>query len=82
MSEIDLRGSHCGAVGLAVSWECWDIGLIPGPAQQAKDPVLAQLWRKSQLQLESDPWPRTLYATGLPKKKKKKKKKKQDLWLP
>ena len=32
--------SCCGAVGLAVSLECWDTGLIPNPAQWVKDLVL------------------------------------------
>ena len=30
--------------GLAVSWEHWDVGLIPGPAEWVKDPELLQLW--------------------------------------
>ena len=47
----------------------WNIGLIPGPAQWVKDPVLSQLW------LGSDPWVGTPYVTGRPKMVKKKKKK-------
>ena len=30
-----------GAMGSVVSWEPWDKGLIPGPAQGVKDPVLS-----------------------------------------
>ena len=44
-------------MGLAVSWEPWDIGLIPSQAQWVKDPALPQLWLGWQLQLRSDPWP-------------------------
>ena len=40
-----------------VSWECWDTGLIPGPAQWVKDLSLPQPWLRFQLQLGSDPWP-------------------------
>ena len=35
-----LWSSHCGATGTAASWERWDIGSIPGPAQGVKDPAL------------------------------------------
>ena len=44
-------------MGLAVSWEHWDVGLIPILAQWIKDLVLLQLWFGSQLWLRSDPWP-------------------------
>ena len=45
---------------------------VQSPAQHCglKDLVLPQLWCRSQLRLESDPWPRTPYAAGQPKKKK------------
>ena len=33
------------------SWECWDAGSIPSPAQWVRDPALLQVW------LGSDPWP-------------------------
>ena len=33
-----------------------DESLIPGPVQWVKHPALLQLWRRSQLQLEFDPW--------------------------
>ena len=57
-------------MGSVISWECRDAGLIPDLAQWVKDPVLLQLWLRSQLPLRSDPWPGTPYATGQPKKKK------------
>ena len=47
---------------------CSGSGLIPGPAQWVKDPVLLQLGFKSQLQLGFDPWPRTsVGAACMPK---------------
>ena len=36
-----------------------------------KDPVLPQLWSRSQLQLESDPWPRNSMCCGAAKKKER-----------
>ena len=53
---------------LQVSWECWDAGLIPSPAQWVKDLAMPQLWLRSQLQLESDPWPRNSMCHGVAKK--------------
>ena len=35
-----LRSSCCGATGSAESWERWDAGSIPSPAQWIKDPAL------------------------------------------
>ena len=67
------RSSCCGTTGLAASLEHWDAGLIPGLAQQVKDPALLQPWHKQQLWLRSEPWPRnSIYVTGQPKKEKKK----------
>ena len=45
--------------------KCWDVGLIPGLAQWVKDPVLLQL------QLGSDPWPRSSICLGVAKNEKK-----------
>ena len=59
-------------MGSAASWERWDAGSIPGPAQQVKDLVLPQLWFKSQLQLRYDPWPRNSLHNREAKKEKKK----------
>ena len=41
--------------GQVASWERWEAGSTPAPAQWVKDPVLPQLCHKSQLQLGSDP---------------------------
>ena len=30
LSKMGVMSSHCGAMGLEVSWELWDAGLIPG----------------------------------------------------
>ena len=51
--------------------------LIPSPAKWVEDPALPQLWLRLQLWLISDPWPRTPYAAGWPKKRKKKGEKKK-----
>ena len=61
-----LRSSRCGATGLAVAWEHWDMGLIPGPAWWVKDPALSQLWLSLRLQIGSDPWLGASYAVGQP----------------
>ena len=53
------------------SWERWDSGLIPSPAEWVKDLVLSQLWLRSRLWLRSDPWPGNSNAMGRPKKKKR-----------
>ena len=47
---------------------------MPGPAQGVKDPAVPQLWRRSQLQLRSDPWPRSSGCHRVAKKGKKGKK--------
>ena len=49
-----FRSFHCETDSVA-SWEHWGSGSIPGPAQWVKDPVLPQLWHRSQVQLRSDP---------------------------
>ena len=36
---------------------CGGTGSIPGPVQWVKDPVLPQLWRRSQMQLRFSPLP-------------------------
>lgn len=35
--------SLCGKTGSAASWESWNVGLIPGPAQWVKHPALLRL---------------------------------------
>ena len=69
------RSSHGDATGSMASWECWDTGSIPSLAQWVTDPVLPQLW------LRSDPWPGNSVCLGTAKKKKKKKKKKHSVCL-
>lgn len=72
MLRNNCRCSCCSATGLAVSWEFWDPGSVPGPAQRVKDAVLLQLRLRSQLWVESDPWSgNTPYAPGQLKKEKK-----------
>ena len=70
-----IRSCQCGATGLVVYWDCWVAGLIPGPAQQVKDPALPQLWRRAQRQLGSDPWPGNSMCCGAATREKKKRKK-------
>ena len=55
------------------SWECWNTGLIPGPAQWVKDLALLQLQLTLQLQFGPDPWPGNSICHRVAKKKKKKK---------
>ena len=45
--EGSIRSSHCGAIGLAVSWERRVTGLIPDPAEWVKDPAVLQLQLRS-----------------------------------
>ena len=59
-------------MGWVWSWERWDAGLIPSPAQWVKDLVLLQLGLRVQLQLGSDP--RSSICGGVAEKKKKEKK--------
>ena len=59
-------------MGLAVSLQCWEAGLIPGPG--GKDQVWLQLQHRSQLQLRSDPWPGNSTCHRVAKNEKKKKK--------
>ena len=66
--------SHHGTAGSVASWECWDTGSIPSPAQWIMHLALPQLWFRSQLQLRSDSWPRNSIFRGAAKKEKKKKK--------
>ena len=58
-------------LGSALSWEHWDTGSIPGPAQWVNDLALLQLWPRWQLWLGSDPWPRYFICHRAAKKEKK-----------
>ena len=69
-------------MGSAASWEHWDTGSIPGPAQWVENPVLLQLWPDESPNLDRSRGRGPPYTTGggekngEGKKKKKKKKKK------
>ena len=52
---------------LAASWDHWDMGLIPSPAQWVKDLALFQLSLRSRLWLGSDPWPGNSICHGAAK---------------
>ena len=58
---------------MAASLEHWDAGSIPGPAQW--EAVLLQLWKRSKLQLGSDPSPGNSICHGVAKNEKKERKK-------
>ena len=58
---------------LAASWELWDTGSIPSPAQWVNHSAWIQLWLRSQLWLGSDPWLRNSICHEVAKKEKKKK---------
>ena len=49
-------------------------GSIPGPVQWVRDPLLRQLWYRSQLRLGFDPWPGNFHMPQVWLKKRKKKK--------
>ena len=51
-----------------MSWERWDAGSIPSPAQWVKDLALLYLQLRVQLQFGSHPWPQgTPHAIERPK---------------
>lgn len=64
----------CGIMGWVVSLQPQDAGLIPRPAQRAKDPVVLWLPFRSQLCLHSDPWTGNSKCHAVAKKEEKKKK--------
>ena len=62
------RSSHCGALGLVVSLQCQNTGLILAWHSGLKDLGLPQC--RSQLWLRSDLWPRNSICHGAAKKEK------------
>ena len=46
--QFKKRSSCCGTMGLAASWEPWDMDSIPNPTRWVKDLVLLQLWLSSR----------------------------------
>ena len=57
------------------SWECWDTGSVPSPAQWVKDHHWGSCGLDCSYGSNLIPGLGTPYALGWPKKKKKKKKK-------
>lgn len=66
--EFPLWGSE-----LRIHLQCRGTGVIPGPAEWLKYPVLTQLWGRLQLQLGFEPWPGTSRCHGCSQKKEKRK---------
>lgn len=75
--KLRFRSSRCGAMGSAVSLQCWKGGSIASPAQWVKNTVLSQLW--SWLKPGPDPWPVSSTCRGVVKNEKIKQNKDQDL---
>ena len=51
-----MWNSLFGTRGSMVFWELWDAGLIPSLAQEVKDLMLLQLWRRLQQWHGFQPW--------------------------
>ena len=66
-------------MGLTVSWERWDAGSMPVPAQWVKGPSLQKVVEKlrDQRGIGAEPGPGNFICLRVAKKKKKKKKKKR-----
>ena len=59
------------------SLEQWDAGSALSPIQRVKDPVLLQVWHRSQFSSDLIPGPGTPYATGREGRKEGNKRKKE-----
>ena len=58
LGKKEEHGSACCHTReLVASLQCQDVGLMPGPAQWVKDPLLPQRHHRSKLWPKSDPWP-------------------------
>ena len=67
----NLRSSHHGTMGLAVSMECWGAGSNPGLSQWVKDPVQPQLCIGHSCGSDPISGPGIPHAMRWPKKRKK-----------
>ena len=71
------RNSCCGPKRLAMFWEHWDAGLIPGPAQRVRTCCCYSCCLGPNCELNLIPCWEFHMPQGSKKKKKKKKKKKR-----
>ena len=60
------------------SLEQWDAGSVLSPIQRVKDPVLLQVWHRSQFSSDLIPGPGTPYATGVAQERKEGKKEERE----
>ena len=68
-----FRSSHCGTKSSTGSWEYWEAGSIPCPAQWVKDPALLQLRLRFRLWQDLTPGLETPCISRQPKMEREKK---------